>query len=368
MALTFVGDPLAAPEICLGIPFGDSNTQTPDPTWGVPVPGWALGGLTIGHIYGAHYYHRFANFIESEWVANPFGVGRSLFVETQADMDGLPAALGGTGSGNSFILTPPSHYGYLPVVGSSQTVKFRLLLVLNLNLGANHALHVSLSQYRDNDVFEDQDVLKTFTVADNTGGEYLSFASDHVITKNALTRYLRLAFWPEADGSAQGFSIDFFGLGFIPQNDGFESGAPSFTDDYVGDGLGCEYAVEVEDVRPTGGYGHWIYNRGHNLKRVSRLSMQFYRATAQWRQDLLWFWAAQNGIVSVGDRIKSGRGNELGGRPWPLLLRPRHPHFKQAMYCRLRATPFFLDVDTGPKFVEPVPTYSGLAELEELIF
>lgn len=349
---------LALPRIALGIPIGDSNTQTPDSTNGVPVPPWVVEAKMQGHIYGIHL----GNSLSQSLSANKFGVGRSIHVDLQSDMDGLPPWLGGSGGGDAVIRTPPSYYGFLPQPGVELAMTVAMLLTVNVDFRTQDSAHVVLEQYGASGGRVAETVITTIPASTDTGGKWWSWNASQTITKLSTARYWRIAIYFNGGTSAGTMGIDFIGLGWIP---GAVVGSQSFADHYFrGD---AEYQQRIQDLSPRDSYTSFRTALAGGVKAF-RFSLAFFRTPQAWYEDLLFFWQAQNGHPTGSDRLVPGTASDLGGRPWPLLVELRRPGLKQACYCQMPDKPLGLDIDYTTDAVDEEIEWSGTVMLEEVIF
>jgi len=363
-----MAETLADPQIALGIPFGDSNLQTPDAA-GLPSPPWTIGSLMAGKIYGAGIASsliRAEAEPDAQLYANKYGCGRSIWIPLDNTMDGLPASLGGAGSGNAVIKTPPTWYGYVPAIGqSSYFFPFSALLVLMLDLKIGQQVYLAIEQYNASGTLTADDLLGSFTSSDNTSGEWLSFLTTPTkFNLLSATQYFRLAIYFKGSASTGIIGIDFLGLGWQESSD---TVFQSWTDHYVGrnQSIGPSLGVAIQRT-PQGGI--YASNQRRGVLRLEHLTFEFMRASQAWRDDLQFYWHAQSGQPSVGDPRYSLYSAGLEGKLWPLLLRPRRPGIKQALYCRMMNEPFLPDIDNALGFVEDSLKFSGVVQFEELIF
>lgn len=351
-----VQETLATPQIALGIPVPGGNFQTPA-TSGIP-PHWSAGTAITGHVYALHELHGTLSQFSAEYQrANPYGCGRSILVDGQSDTDG---------GSQSFIRSAATPYGLVPHPGAEVTVNLGALIVASGSLSVSRELTVQVEQYDANGTeIGTEDTLGTVTSSAISSSGWLSTLVSADIAKHAACQYFKVLLKFDL-ATSDWFALDFVGLGWIPLNTGQDAAMQTLGDDYVGSNLSMRWVSGAEVIRAHAGFGLWTQQLGRNMRRAE-MALEFIRAAQSTRDDLAFFWYAQQGALGNGTDAP-GYGNQLGAEPWPILFRPRRPGAKQGLYARFTKEPFFLDVDTRAGYAEDPVFWSGVAELEELIY
>ena len=357
----FSGDALATPQIAVGVPWPDSNCDTPS-TDGAPYP-WEIGSVLDGHVYGAQRHHSRMSLDTPCRVANPYGSGRSLFIDITSANPGSSA--------NSYIRTPPSLGGYVPKygVGSSQEMTL-LVCYCSTNVTPGMTIRFDLEQRSSSGSLIATTTMGEITdIAGINDYKTVALTSDTSLLQ-ATTDYftLKISVWHINGVSGAYFSLDAWALCFLPGFTPETSGMQSFRDDYVGRNFRSAHTSESTHIRPAGGLTPFRTNQSRNIQRVESMSWEFIRCSQAWVDDLRFFWAANQGMISANDAVPTGYHNQLNGRPWPLVVRPRRPGVKQLFYCDMVANPFPFDIDQQLGFVESTSKYSGVLTVEEVIF
>jgi hypothetical protein len=357
------GDTLGTPYIALGIPVPDCNLLTPDATWGMPVPPWTQGGTIQTHVWGLPLLHPSydGSYPNTGFGANRYGVGRSIAIDFQTDMDG---------GGASYIRTGPTPFGWVPSYGASGAFgRPSLLLIHNCDLQSGQVITCNLKQHGANGAFLQTDLIGTITDADNTSGEWQSVsvpAPVGDITLLSACAYFRIEFLINTNASALGiWGLDFVSLCFTPGIVSIWGGFDEFEEDYVGVNLRGPYHKSVRISKGLHSAQHFITQMDRGAQYVQAFQVEFIRAAAAWRDALNYYWNVQHGPISDNDNLPSDL-YKLGGKPWPLVLRPRRPDFKQAMYCRMLSPVESLEIDNAAQYVETDPVFTGVAAFAEV--
>lgn len=350
---------IANPQIALGIPLSDSNFQTPSPT-GVPTSGgWSFGTAMLGYLYGMHLGHPTLT-DTSLGGADPYGVGRSLYVDVDAGMNG---------GSQSFIRTPPSHLGMVPSPGEEIIVNFGVALTVKGDM-TSAIVTVQLSEYTAAGVLIANTLLGTMTAGD-FGATWNRKVFSKDVIKNADTQFFRLLLFVNSGGNGNAhFGIDFVGLGWIPRNTGQNSAFYECPEPYRYSHQSARLVSGSSPVSVHSGFGHWVQQVGRGMQRW-QMSMEWELMSQSFRDSLAFFWAAQQGSIGAADSLTAGSivvANDLGGEPWPLLLLPNRSGVKSALYARFAGEPFFCDIDNKLEVVDDPIEWAGVAKFEELIY
>lgn len=362
----FIGDANNTPQIALAVPWPDSNCQTPS-TDGAPYP-WQIGSKLQGFVYGAQRYHSRMSIDSACMIANPYGTGRSLYIDL--------ASSTANGDANSIIRTPPSLGGWVPKYGVSVTQEMSLVVCYAASSLLSGDVEFILEQYSSTGTLLASTTMGTIDCFSNStgtpGGEdYVTvvMTSDTSLLQ-ATTDYFRLAMvFDRGAPSGSKFSIDCWQLAFIPGLGPETSGLQSFRDDYVARNFMAPKTTKVSHFRSDDDLVAIRTNQSRNISRVEAISFEFYRTSQAWRDDIMFFWEAnQAGFPSADDAVPTGLHNQLGNKLWPLVLRPRIPGVKQVMTVDMVNYPFPVDVDHSLNYVEASPKSSGVLTFEEVIF
>jgi hypothetical protein len=247
------------PKLCLGIPISDANFGRPT------MQAWTKGAqieVGIGQLVALPY-----SAFKSWPYANPYGNGRSIWIDLNDTLDGTEEVDG--------IVSAPTTFGLYPPSGVSADMVLALIHTFDLGNDGGGPIQKQTAEWRliERDVNGDVVQNSVFVTFDedstgNASGDWRVDVQKSAIEIHADTRYfeLRLSFDAKVVDDGH-YGLDFVGLGWLPYSS-TSDGMYQFDKWYDAEGFYTGYDSGAVSHRPQ------QHRRGH-LQRMIRL----YRVT-----------------------------------------------------------------------------------------